>query len=114
MAARVADAGGRDAGDRAERRLDDVCLRFEKELASPAAVKKIVGDIMGNVTFHRIRQPLAPSVLAASTSSCGTAWSPASMMTKVKPIVCHQSMPMIAGIVHVGSLNQSGASKPSF
>ena len=45
--------------------------------------KKIVGDIIGSVTFQSTRHELAPSVLAASTSSLGTVCSPASMITNV-------------------------------
>ena len=74
--------------------------------------KKIVGDIIGMVTFHILCQAFAPSIRAASCSWSGTVCSPANMITKVKPTVCHQSMPMMAGRAHCGSVNQFGVGIP--
>ena len=57
------------------------------------------------VTCHSVGQALAPSSRAASSSVFGTVCRPASMMMKVNPMVCHQSIAMIAGSAQwVGSV----------
>src|SRR6267143_3096598 len=59
-------------------------------IVESTTLKKIVGEISGTVTLRNRCHALAPSILAASISSEGTAWSPARKTTiRLPPAVFH-------------------------
>ena len=69
-------------------------------------LKNIVGEIIGSVTFQKRRQAPAPSIEAASYSSCGMPWRPARKITIMLPPMAPQSAITIsAGSAQVGSPN---------
>ena len=76
-------------------------------------LKKIVGVIIGSVTWRRRAQLPAPSTLAASYSSSDTPCSPARKMTiRVPPTLAQSAREISAGIVQEGSWNQRGRTMP--
>src|SRR5829696_5177201 len=70
------------------------------------------GSIRGKVIFQKVCQALAPSILAASRMSPGSAWRPASSRIMMKGIETHASMAMIENIAIQGEAKKAGLSHP--
>src|SRR3981189_3229387 len=72
-------------------------------------LKKRVGEIIGSVICQKRSRVLAPSIDAASYSSCGMPCRPARKMTiMLPPMAAHSATSIRAGRAQLGSLNQPG------
>src|SRR5689334_19003856 len=76
-------------------------------------LKKMVGEIIGTVTFQKRCQALAPSMWDASYSSCGTPWRPArKTIMRLPPAVFQSERITSDGIAQVVLWTQDGPSMP--
>ncbi len=64
--------------------------------------RKIDGRNRGSVIRPNRRPAPAPSIAAASWSSRGIDWSPASRITMKKPTICQMAATMTAGMAQSG------------
>ena len=77
-------------------------------------LKKIVGEIIGSVTCQKRCQALAPSIDAASYSSCGTPCRPArKTIIRLPPMPPHSAMITSDGIAQMVLCSQRGPSMPT-
>src|SRR5262245_7593154 len=76
-------------------------------------LKKIVGEIIGTVTFMNRCHRFAPSMWDASYSSCGTPWSPArNTIIRLPPAVFHSERITSEGTAQVVLWTQGGPGTP--
>src|SRR6185369_632183 len=68
---------------------------------------------MGMVTLRNFAHSPAPSISAASYSSLGMPFKPASKITEFAPNAPHRLRMMKAGRAKLGSVNQRGVGTPS-
>jgi hypothetical protein len=65
------------------------------------------GASSGSVTWRNVCHSFAPSTRAASSTSRGSAASPAAMMTTAKPAHIHENAPMMAGVTRSGPSHET-------
>ena len=67
-----------------------------------------IGSCSGSETYQNLRTPVAPSIAAASSTSCGMDEMPARKMTTANGIVRHACTVMIDDIAAFGVPSQFG------
>src|SRR5258708_40024222 len=81
-------------------------------IVETTTLKKMVGEISGTVTLRNRCHALAPSILAASINSDGTAWSPARKTTmRLPPAVFHNDKMTSGGSPQAGRWTHGGPGK---
>ena len=68
---------------------------FSSKMMRRITAVTLTGSISGKVIFQKLCQPVAPSTLAASSTSFGSACSPASSRIMMKGIETQASMAMM-------------------
>src|SRR5581483_6713408 len=86
---------------------------FNLKMMRMISTVTLTGSMIGNVTCQNDCQPLAPSTLAASSTSFGIACRPASRMIMMKVIETQASIASIETRAIQGWAKNAGLSQPS-